>query len=402
LRYGEEYLAFSNLRKRKADIKKYLLAEANARCLDKLFIRNLKASKELAEQLNPNDSAYYKTRHEILAEESNFNTRREEFVTDGIENRADALTRMYVIELLKEYRMLLNQDISRREGEKALLFIDEVMAALPSNNFFGVPVIEMLYYEVLTIKEPGNDKNYFSLKELAEKHAESLSYVEKYNVYIMLLNFANYMRGHGHESFTQEIFELHKLSAQRNAIAKDGFIAPLRFEAMVEDALRIKEYDWVDGFILKYKHMLPEEERDDMVYYCLARLSHFARKDNEKALEYLSNANFSHVTMNLRKRNFISRLYYELDYLDTLSSHTDSYRHYLSNNEKLMPPRVFEYYMNYVKVLPELIKLKSMPEQDRLDKFRLRLEKTDNIFDKRWLMEMLRLLEGAKIYKRKV
>lgn len=401
LRLGEDYLAYTNLRKKKADVKKYLLAEANVRCLDKLFIRNLKASKELAEELNVNDSAYYKTKHEILQEENAFRTRRVEFVTEDIENRADALTRMYIIEMLKEYRMLLNQNINRREGDRKLLFIDEVMGSLPANKFFGVPIIEIIYYEILTIKEPQNSDNYFILKGLAEKYSEGISYIEKYNVYVMLLNFANYKVGHKDDSFRSEVFELHKTSVRKNAIAKEGFIAPLRFEAMVEDALKIKEYDWLDGFILNYKHMLPEDERDDMVYYCLARIS-YSRKELEKALEYLANTNFSHVTMNLRKRNFTARLYFELDYLDTLLSFIDTYRHYLSNNETHMPPRVFEYYMNYVKVIPELVKLKSLPEQERLDKLRLKLSKLENIYDKSWLLEMLQVLEGTKIYKKKV
>ncbi len=386
LKLSEEYLGVLNLRKHEHVIKLHTLTELNSRDLDKLFERNLKSCRKKIDEINPNDYSYHLADFEAISAERDFNSKRKEFITDQ-GGRTEAMIRFYAIEILKECRFFYNQNVRSLEKESGIPMEREVLDYVQKNNFLGVPAIEIIYYQVMTLLEYENTQHFYLLKKLSEKYAEVITHVEKYNAFVILLNYANKRIAFGDKEFIKERLEVHKMSDKVNALTKDNYIAPLRFERIVDDAIAVGDFIWAEEFIRNYGDYLPGNEKEDTISLSYSNIN-YVKGDKEKALEYILKVNFEPVVLNLRKRNITMKLYYELGYLETLISYMDSYKHYLAKNQKQMPPDVFEHYTNFVKAVADLTELKSLYDKDRVDKLMIRLEKLRPGKEKHWVTEM--------------
>lgn len=391
LRLAEEYLGLLNLSKHGYIVKLHTLTELNSRDLIKLFERNMKSCRKEIDEMNINDYSYHLADFEAISAERDFNSKRKEFITDP-GGRTDAMIRFYAIEILKECRFFYNQNVRSFEKESGIPMEKEVLDYVSKNNFLNVPIIEILYYQVMTLLDFENTEHFYSLKNLSEKYADEITHVEKYNTFVMLLNYANKRLAFGDRTFNKERLEVHKMSDRAGALTKDNYIAPLRFERIVDDAIAVGDFSWAEEFIGNYGDYLPGNEKDDTINLSYSNIN-YVKGDKEKALEYILKANFEPVVLNLRKRNITLKLYYEMDYLETLISYIDSYKHYLSRNQKEMPPDVYEHYSNFIKATADLVDLKTLYSKEREEKVRIRSEKLRPGKEKHWIDEMAEKLK---------
>src|SRR5690606_28767588 len=165
LRLAEEYLGLLNLRKHGYIVKLHTLTELNSRDLVKLFERNMKSCRKEIDEMNINDYSYHLADFEAISAERDFNSKRKEFITDQ-GGRTEAMIRFYAIEILKECRFFYNQNVRSLEKESGIPMEREVLDYVSQNNFLGVPVIEIIYYQVMTLLEYENTQHFYSLKKL--------------------------------------------------------------------------------------------------------------------------------------------------------------------------------------------------------------------------------------------
>src|SRR5690606_41823697 len=72
------------------------------------------------------------------------------------------------------------------------------------------------YYQVMTLLEYENTQHFYLLKKLSEKYAEVITHVEKYNAFVILLNYANKRIAFGDKEFIKERLEVHKMSDRKS------------------------------------------------------------------------------------------------------------------------------------------------------------------------------------------
>jgi hypothetical protein len=394
LRMAEEFLGQVNIKKSKTALRIHTLKELNERDKEKLFERNLKLCRKDLGEMNINDYGYHLDEFHLINEERGFKSKREEFISDP-GGRTEAMIKFYAIETLNECRFYYNQNVRSNEKESYIPMEKELLDYVKKNDFLGLPIVEILYNQVMSILDFDNTEYFYSLKELSERHAGEISKVEKYNTFVMLLNYANKRLAFGEREFADERLEIHKMADKSNAITKDNYIAPLRFERIVDDALAVSGFDWAEEFISNYKEKLPENDRDSIINLSYANIS-YLKGDKEKALDHILNANFEPVVLNLRKRNFTLKLYYELNYLETFVSYIDSYKHYLSKNQKEMPPDVFEHYSAFLRAALDLGELKSLYKKDIEDRIMVRLESLRPGKELHWISENVKVLSQRK------
>src|SRR4030095_14748949 len=89
-----------------------------------------------------------------------------------------------------------------------------------------------------------------------------------------------------------------------------------------------------EKFIEKYKDMIPESERYNVVNHAYSELE-MAKGNYEKALEYLVLPRYNNVNEKLRANAMYLKIYYELGRSDQFFYQVDSFKHLLKNEQSL-------------------------------------------------------------------
>src|SRR5690606_12553717 len=122
---------------------------------------------------------------------------------------------------------------------------------------------------------------------------------------------------------------------------------PSNYKNIVTLGIRLKEFDWTDRFIEKYKETLAPQFRQNAYTYNLASY-YVGKKEYKSALKLLQKVEFVDVFYHLDAKAMMLRMYYELDDTEALESLMQTFKAYLNRN-KLISNYQNEVYLNLIK-----------------------------------------------------
>ena len=143
------------------------------------------------------------------------------------------------------------------KSELELPFFDELIKHLENEKFDHIPVITIYYQIYLTQIDSDNEEHYFKLKELLNKYYKLFPQDQAYDMYIFAMNYCIRRLNKGKPNSLNELFLLYKELLPKKLILVDGELSPWYFKNIVVTGLRLKEYEWVEDFINRYKDYLP-------------------------------------------------------------------------------------------------------------------------------------------------
>src|SRR5204863_9469685 len=115
-------------------------------------------------------------------------------------------------------------------------------------------------------------------------------------------------------------------------------------------------------------------------------------KNFERSLEYLSKVKTDEVYLKMDVRMLQCRIYYELNWDDSLNSLLDAFRRTLANN-KLLPEFRKVLFANFLKYLRKMNNLKHKADELDLELLRKMVVAEDSFMQKPWILEKLDELE---------
>jgi len=158
----------------------------------------------------------------------------------------------------------------------------------------------------------------------------------------------------GDLNFLKERFEIVNKVLENGFHLKDGYFVPDMFVSMTNNALMLREFDWAEDFIKRYKDDLPEAEKS--AYENLANSALFMFKgDYEKALKHLSRVKFKKYYDKFKIKSLNLMICYEAGYFEQAFSQADSFRHFISKY-KTITPYFRERTNNFLKQLLQLMR----------------------------------------------
>lgn len=386
----QEFFAQEQFQKNPAHKAKYLLDSVRDRDIPKLKKGALKTAQLLTKGQEDRPASYYYYKYEI--EQGIYELNRQDLernTKSNIEQIAQNLDRFYLAEKLRYYCTILNHQLLASLNYE-MLFMDEIIKHVQSNDYSDVAPIQIYYQILLTYHEPDKEEHYAQLKALINKYIDLFPESEAKEIIDAALNYSIKKVNTGNEKYSLETFLLYKESLERGLLHVHNKLSPWSFKNIVTAGLRLSEFDWVENFINHYSLDLDPKARQNAVTFNLAQL-YFYKKDYPSVISQLSQVEYEDTTYNLNSKTLLMASYYELDEFEALNSLLDTFRVYLNRNQKI-PETRRKHYLNTISIVRKLARIKPK-DTKAIEQLRKELQQTQGIVSKNWIQEKLDMLQ---------
>ncbi len=367
-----------------------LLSDLRYRSLDKHYESIFQVSRRIHEK-EPyrNDEYYY---HQFLIENEFNQYLEDKFKRTSDTNLQQAVSTLdifYLIIKLKYCCAIINfrnvVDINHE-----LLFMDEILSHLLDHSYDHVPAIAIYHSILLTLTESDNENHFLRLKKLLNEHAGRFPVTEAKDMYTFAQNYCIKRINKGQSDYLHEILGIYKIVLDKKIIFTKGNLSPWDYKNIVIAGLRIEEFAWTENFIHTFKNRIQNEYRDNAYTYNLAKF-HFFRQNYSKVIKLLQKVEYDDVFYNLDSRATLMKTFYEVNDIQALDSHVDSFRMLLRRN-KLISRQHKTNYLNLIKFVKKAIRI--IPGDERkVKKLKQSIELTGQVADIDWLMTKVKELE---------
>lgn len=282
---------------------------------------------------------------------------------------------------IRKLSLLCNQ-LNRKNfiGDNSInrLKVDDVIQFLSSSDLLEVPAVEVLFTTLILLNEPNDKSNYNALKLTLAKHHKNFKPEDIQNISTFLINCALRLFSKGQETY-EECFDLFEFQIEHGYIYLNGYIHPHILKNVVTVALRLKKFSWAETFLKDNKDNI---ESQVSYYWNLANL-HYTKGEYEIAQDILIVNRYDDIFYQLGTKRMLTKIYYHLDYSDLLFSFVNTFRVFVSRKE--LNPLQKRRHQNFINFTLKLVK--SLPGDQNLDQLLKKIESTDQVADKSWLLE---------------
>lgn len=247
--------------------------------------------------------------------------------------------------------------------------------------------IELCKYDILLSKDSCNEKYLLKMKELVFQMSEFFNDNLLYT-FISHLNIYYYINIHkGIGDYENEVFLNYKFMVEKGIYYTDGvkFVSFSEFRSILFTALNLSEFKWAEDFITEYGNCFPAEVRSNYLNFSLGCLN-FEKKNYEKALEYFSALKLDELILKLDVNVILAQIYYELNYIETALSLSDSFKHFINSNNTISS-EIRNGRLDFLKYYRLIINLKSKnTDIFKAEKIKKELIDNMNVTRKKWLL----------------
>lgn len=305
----------------------------------------------------------------------------------SIKSISEDLDLFFVANKLKQIcNIISHKNLFVSEFEPVLF--DEITKLIESKNLLKNPLINLLYFSYKSLSHFEEEVYFFSLKKALFQHSKLISLTELKDIFTLTINYCIKKLNTGNKSFIKEVFEIYKLGIALKVFEEDGKISPYTFKNIVSIGIALNNLDWVYEFLMSFEHKISSEYAKDFHTYCLARY-YFSINDYNKVVSLLHQVVIKETFTDLDTRVLLIKTYFELLEYDLLDYSISNFKQ-LIQRKKLQTYHE-NVYKNFAKFSGYLLNLAST-DKKRIDNLLLKLNKTNAIAEKEWLMQKLKAL----------
>ncbi len=385
----EKFFVNKNLNENTTDYKVFLLKELNKRNLSINFEKTINETYKKLNETGIKDSDYLINKFRIdlqhityFRESPNYkyDTKKSE---DNPEEIFMNLTNYYRLMAFEMYGVLLTASFMYKHSFKLDMF-EKIIDEFDKTEYSDYPEILCRYYLCMLCSRSEDESNYYELRELLETHRNIVSPAAFGSSFIGLNNFCITSIRAGKRKFLRELFELYKKNLEYKFYMVEGFMTHTFYRNAVSIGTDLEEFDWTRNFIEEYKKELQDEIKEPVYHYSHAFLE-TELKNYEKALKHLSKVKTDEIYLKVAVRLLQSRLFFELNWQEQLSSLVDASKHFF-NNDKILPAAQKEFYAGFFKYILKLSQCRNSGSAGKLESLKSEIEKSDNLHGKDWLL----------------
>jgi hypothetical protein len=263
--------------------------------------------------------------------------------------------------------------------------LEEIVEIVPNLPLDRHPMLAIYFYIFLTRKEESNQEHYFKLKELVWRYKDQIPASEGLPIFDPLLNYCIGRLNARDEPFWEEYLQNFKIALELGVLTQNESIGEPHYNNAVASALRLKEFGWVEHFVLEYKKYLNPSIRENTYNFAMARV-YFHQKKYSEILDKFAQVEFGDMNYSLIGKSILAMTYYEEDLYGLLDTHLDSFKVFMNRHKDIPTDRKLGF-ANFIKYMKRLMKI--MP-RDREAKEKLRAEILENkasVRNYEWLLE---------------
>ena len=154
---------------------------------------------------------------------------------------------------------------------------------------------------------------------------------------------------------TNDMFEIFTEQIDMKLMNKENFLYP-NFMNVVKISCRVGEFKYAEWFIKEFEISIPEAEKTNVLSFCHGVIEN-SKGNLKSALKYFSKSNFQNFIFKVQVKIMLLMIYYKLEMNEQALGIIDTFRHFLRNEENLLPEQGRSYNI-FLKIMSDLIKLK--------------------------------------------
>lgn len=303
------------------------------------------------------------------------------------------LDRYYIVEKLRNCcHLTANMMFFNTSYE--FVFLEELLHYIQQNlESFEDDTSIILYYTILmTMRDANNPAHYERLKDILTKKMDRITADEGYDLYNFASNYCISQIKAGNTPYQRELFMLYQRGLKAELMLTNGLISEWDYKNIITLGCSLKEFAWTEQFIEDYKDKLLASRRENAYNYNLANF-YYNKKLYDKALEVLRDVQFTDVTYHLNTTFLQLRIYYDLRDTEAFQGLIETFRIYVIRNRKMTTVEK-KSYTNLLRLAKSLAAIKFNVStfsrkslDDKVAALRKKIETTENVINKQWLLE---------------
>lgn len=306
-----------------------------------------------------------------------------------IENVSDNFEILFLIDALEiNYNKLTRK--SKVNYNPQFIFSDVIKSKIENKDFSESPIIPLKYYIFMCVQNPMQEEYYEKAEKIFFDNLDVISPNEKAYINTGLINYCWLRVGLGYEKYFRKVFDLYKIGLEEGMyFYENKYLLTSLFNGIIKCACFLKELNWLFKFIYEYKNKLDPEQRKEAVNVAYSKY-YFEKKDFDSALKHINKINASSSLLKLEIKILTIKIFYELDYVESVYSSVDSIKHFFKNN-KLLHPAIIQQGHAFSKAMKKLTDLKEKKDRKELSYFKKQINESNDLgmIITRWLTEKI-------------
>ncbi|MBI1228203.1 MAG: hypothetical protein GC192_23415 [Bacteroidetes bacterium] len=387
---GQNFLVINELEaENDAAFQLRLAKSLRKRGLERHYETTLKKAEDALETQPHRHLDYHYLSHLLHLERYESGARERRTASRHFQELADAGDLFFIANKLRQScTALMHKAVS--EANLRLELLDEVLMQVERQNLTQIPAVGVWYFGYRALSEAEPKAWFGQLREAMRQCVGQFPKAEMREVSTLAVNCCirqiNTRREEGDQAFwLGQVFEIYKEGLDNQMFIENGVLSRFTYNNIANAGLGLKAFDWVEGFLTKYKDLLEPRHREAAYLFNLASL-HFRKPDYDRALELLTRAEFDDTLHNLDARRMLLRIYFDRSEVAALDSLLDSFTIFLRRRRDVGYLR-----QNYLNLIRFTRKLLQTPAQNKaaMEKLRSEINDCKALAEREWLLGRL-------------
>lgn len=380
----EDYLVVKSAFAEQPKTKATLAHSFRERDLERHFTIAAREAVEMLETEPVRNAEYHLMRYE-LAKEDNFAAAKKQRTGDQqLQQLTDHHDAYFLIEKLRHACLIRShQAVTKMEYDLGLLTL-----LLPNltNSFWEKWPAAEVYFRCFQMLDEQDGRLFFTqLKLLLEERRSIFPASELRDIFLFAINFSIRQLNGGEAAYATEAFGLYKDALDAGLLTLDGHLSRFAYRNIVAIGLQLKEFGWVENFLLEHKNSLEPQYREATFSFNFAKLE-YERRNLDAAVLLLQKADYKDVLLNLAAKTLLLKIYFEQDEMRLLDSHLSAMLRFVKRKKIIGYHK--ENYQNLVILTLKLIELNRY-DKAAVEAMKLTIETTEPLTERPWLLAML-------------
>lgn len=314
------------------------------------------------------DGQHYLTVSEMKGEYLKNSPNQDSGYVKALQEKSDNLDYHFVFSKLHAFNQM-NTNAVQNPGKNIFKknFLKPVLEFVEANkdNIYRHHPNIYIIYNVYLMFDTYDDKFLNELVKYLEKNEKKMGRKNLSYYYHYITQYYITKIKKGMAVYNSKVFSIYKLLREKDILVIDKVIMDYEFNNIVNTALILKEYEWLESFIQEYKKYLDVHTAEIAHNLAVAKLS-FARKDYENIFSLLNSVDVKDVYYYMNSKILLGRVYIEMKKYDSAKYIVDNLRQYQRTKANLEPERI-EGIRNYNKYMLKLLKMNDSTREELKD-----------------------------------
>lgn len=250
------------------------------------------------------------------------------------------------------------------------------------------PLIQIYYNLLHILLFPEQELFFLEAIRTLELHHTQFYIEDNKNLYTYATNYCVQQINLGKSNYNAHLLALYESQIKLKLLYDHtGRLLPATFRNIVVLALRLDKTEWAKDFIAEQQPFLPEEKREEVVNYCLAKY-YFELKNYRPIYKLLSSLACEDVFFDIAARKLLMQTYYENQEWEILNDRINSFRVFLSRN-KTISEKHKKSNQNFTTILSKLINLPPN-DAEKAKELQKQMEGFTPLAEKDWLFQKVK------------